>query len=105
MLAAMEDIRAKLKARNLPLIAMRIGLHTGNVVVGNIGSNSRFSYTAIGDAVNLASRLEGANKNYGTWLLISESTKRSLPDTWNLKPVDELTVKGKTEAVKVYTLA
>lgn len=104
MLSAMEEIRAKLKARSLPLIAMRIGLHTGNVVVGNIGSNSRFSYTAIGDAVNLASRLEGANKNYGTWLLISESTKLMLPDTWELKPVDELTVKGKTEAVKVYTL-
>lgn len=104
MLAAMEEIKAKLRARNLPLIAMRIGLHTGNVVVGNIGSNSRFSYTAIGDAVNLASRLEGANKNYGTWLLISESTKLNLPSTWQLKAVDELTVKGKTEAVKVYTL-
>jgi adenylate cyclase len=104
MLAAMEDIKAKLRERKLPMIAMRIGLHTGNVVVGNIGSNSRFSYTAIGDAVNLASRLEGANKNYGTWLLISESTKTKLPAKWNLKAVDELTVKGKTEAVKVYTL-
>lgn len=104
MLAAMEEIKAKLKARSLPMIAMRIGLHTGNVVVGNIGSNSRFSYTAIGDAVNLASRLEGANKNYGTWLLISESTKIKLPNEWDLKAVDELTVKGKTEAVKVYTL-
>ncbi|MDH4395384.1 MAG: adenylate/guanylate cyclase domain-containing protein [Limnobacter sp.] len=105
MLAAMEEIKAKLKALDLPMIAMRIGLHTGNVVVGNIGSDSRFSYTAIGDAVNLASRLEGANKNYGTWLLVSESTKIKLPGHWILKPVDELTVKGKTEAVKVYTLA
>jgi adenylate cyclase len=105
MLAAMEEMKAKLKERKLPMIAMRIGLHTGDVVVGNIGSNSRFSYTAIGDAVNLASRLEGANKNYGTWLLISESTKIKLPQNWNLKALDELTVKGKTEAVKVYTLA
>jgi len=71
MQQAMEPLVAALRSRGLPGIHMRIGLHTGRVVVGNVGSEQRFSYTAIGDTVNLAARLEGANKAFGTGILLS----------------------------------
>lgn len=103
MQAAMAVLAANLQARGLPAIAMRIGLHTGRVVVGNIGSHSRFSYTVIGDAVNLAARLEGANKAFGTGILLSDATASLLPAELGLRHLDTVVVKGKSEAVKVYT--
>lgn len=103
MQAAMEVLATSLQARGLPAIAMRIGLHTGRVVVGNIGSHSRFSYTVIGDAVNLAARLEGANKAFGTGILLSDATASLLPADLGLRHLDTVVVKGKSEAVKVYT--
>jgi adenylate cyclase len=103
MRAAMEGLVADLRAKGLPSIGMRIGLHTGTAVVGNVGSVTRFSYTAIGDAVNLAARLEGANKAFGTGVLLSETTARQLPPEVRLRPLDDVIVKGKTEPVRVYT--
>lgn len=103
MHAAMEGLVADLRAKGLPSIGMRIGLHTGTAVVGNVGSVTRFSYTAIGDAVNLAARLEGANKAFGTGVLLSETTARQLPPEVRLRPLDDVIVKGKTEPVRVYT--
>ncbi|MFO1262204.1 MAG: adenylate/guanylate cyclase domain-containing protein [Rhodoferax sp.] len=103
MQVAMDALVRELTARGLPPIAMRVGVHTGTAVVGNVGSSNRFSYTVIGDAVNLAARLEGANKAFGTGILLSEATACQLPASVGLRHLDNVVVKGKSQAVKVFT--
>nr|WP_315489127.1 adenylate/guanylate cyclase domain-containing protein [uncultured Rhodoferax sp.] len=103
MQIAMAALVQQLTSRGLPPIAMRVGVHSGRVVVGNIGSQSRFSYSVIGDAVNLASRLEGANKAFGTGILVSETTARQLPADIKLRLLDKVVVKGKSAAIAVFT--
>ena len=103
MQEAMQPLVADLRARGLPAVHMRIGLHTGRAVVGNVGSEQRFSYTAIGDAVNLAARLEGANKAFGTHILLSDATAAQLPPTIALRALDDVVVKGRSEPVRVFT--
>lgn len=107
--AAVDQFRRELPdlmglRKNVPDINLRIGLSTGEVIVGNIGSDTARSYTVMGDTVNLASRLEAANKSYGTSILITETTQRLADRFIETREIDRLTVKGKTEPVIVYEL-
>jgi len=84
-------------------IAVGIGINTGECVVGNMGSDERFAYTAMGDAVNLASRLEGQSKTYGVAIVIGEAMRQAAP-SWAALELDLIAVQGKAEAVRIYTL-
>jgi len=95
-------IAAELRARGLPPIATRIGIHRGTAVVGNMGSASRFDYTAIGDTVNLAARLEGANKAFGTHCLVSATAWADVGDEVLGREVGRVTVVGRAEPIRVF---
>jgi len=85
-------------------LAQRIGINSGEAVVGNFGSRRRFNYSAMSDAVNLASRLEGANKFYGTTIIASETTVAQAGDAFAWRELDAVRVKGRDQALKIYEL-
>ncbi len=109
MLAELDRVNRELAAeaaaegRGFQPIQIGIGVNTGECVVGNMGSDERFAYTAMGDAVNLASRLEGQSKTYGLSIIIGEATREAAPD-WAALELDLIAVKGKAEAVRIFTL-
>ncbi len=104
MQASLDGLRRLWDAEGKPLFHVRIGINTGEMVVGNMGGASRFDYTVIGDSVNLGSRLEGANKQYGTGIIISENTYQKVRGEAVVRELDMLVVSGKTEPIRVYEL-
>ena len=101
MLKAMDILNEEFKQRGWPPIKVGIGLNSGKVSVGNMGSEIRLAYTVMGDAVNLASRLEGITKEYGAAIIIGDETRKQLPDLI-AREVDKVRVKGKDIAVTIY---
>ena len=97
-------IREKWRSEGKPNVYVRIGLNTGEMVVGNMGGIGKFDYTVIGDSVNLGSRLEGANKQYGTYIMASERTQELVKEVFTFRELDLLIVKGKTKPIKVFEL-
>lgn len=100
----LTELNDKWKKKGLPELYTRIGIHTGETIVGNMGSSERMNYTVIGDSVNLASRLEGVNKRYKTKIIISESTYQFVRKDFIVRPIDYVIVKGKEQPIKIYEL-
>lgn len=86
------------------VLKMGVGINTGECIVGNMGSTRRFDYSCLGDSVNLASRLEGASKNYGVALLLGEETARLVASIYTVVELDRIIVKGRTAPSPVYTV-
>lgn len=100
----LSELNRQWELEKKPTFLTRIGMHTTDVIVGNIGSDEKINYTLMGDGVNLGSRLEGTNKVYKTWILVSESLQKHVCEKFLFRPVDIVAVKGKEEGVKIYEL-
>jgi len=104
MMSELRRLREKWAAEGRPDVNIGVGINTGDMVVGNMGSQMRFDYTVIGDSVNLASRLEGTNKEYGTNIIISEFTYEAVKDEIFCRELDAVRVKGKKYPVRIFEL-
>lgn len=100
----LKEMRGKMAFQGYPQLFVRIGINTGMVIAGNMGSQELFDYTVLGDAVNVASRLEGANKEFGTSIIISDPVFEKVKNRVCVRLLGTVKVKGKTEAVKIYEL-
>jgi adenylate cyclase len=104
MLEDLDDFNREISKENIPAFGMGLGINTGEVVVGNMGSTQRFDYTCLGDAVNLAARLEGQSKTYDVRIILGHRTAELVTDYYPVVELDTIAVKGKTIGVKVYTI-
>ncbi len=102
MVRTLETLNARWTAEGRPTLDIGIGINSGEMIAGNIGSRQVRSYTVIGDAVNLGARLEALNKDYGTRIIISDATRRLLTQPQTLRPLGSVTVKGRREAVDIF---
>ena len=102
--AASDALNTQFKAEGLAPFAVRLGIHCGEAVVGNVGSAERMNYTALGNSVNLAARLEGLNKEYGTTILVSEAVRKRIEYCFRFKAIASVIAKGMTTETQVYEL-
>jgi adenylate cyclase len=103
MVQAVTEFNKQLVALGKPPVGMGVGVNSGPILVGNIGSKYRFGYDVLGDAVSLTSRLEGQTKGYGVLLILGETTAELVKDDFTLLELDTIQVKGKTIGIKIYT--
>ncbi len=104
MMAKLKELNVKWAAEGRPPLDIGIGLNTAEVIFGNVGAAKKLDFTAIGDGVNLAARLEGTNKEFHTHIIISDSTRRELGDNAQVRPLGAIVVKGKTVGVEIFEL-
>jgi adenylate cyclase len=104
MLDKLRELQKNWEDEGIPSFDIGIGINSGDAIVGNMGSSSRFDYTAMGDNVNLASRLEGLNKIYGTNIIISENTYNVVKDKFETRRLDFVRVKGKKKSILIFEL-
>ncbi len=104
MMNRLKELQKKWEADGWPMVDIGIGVNSGDMVAGNMGSEMRFDYTVMGDSVNLGSRLEGINKEYGTNIVISQFTHEAVRDLLCCRELDSVRVKGKKQPIKIYEL-
>jgi adenylate cyclase len=102
MIGALQQMNVEWQSQGKPTLDIGIGINTGDMVAGNIGSDTIMSYTVIGDAVNLGARLESLNKEYGTRIIISEFTRARLKGQYDIHPLGDVVVKGKSQPVAIF---
>jgi len=102
MTRELDRLNTEWEANGRPRLDIGIGISTGDMVAGNIGSDTIMSYTVIGDTVNLGARLESLNKDYGSRIIISEATREALKGRYDIRPLGEVVVKGKSQPVAIY---
>ncbi|MFO0982449.1 MAG: adenylate/guanylate cyclase domain-containing protein [Planctomycetota bacterium] len=102
--SALQALRDRWQAEQRPQLHQRIGIVTGEVILGNVGSSTKKNFTVMGDSVNLASRLEGENKGYGTEILIDERTLAACGDAVTARAIAEVTVRGRQQPVRIFEL-
>jgi adenylate cyclase len=104
MQQVLDRMNADWQKRGIPALTMRAGVNSGQVVAGNMGTDRLFNYTIMGDCVNLGARLEGANKFYGTRILVGEATRNGIGDEFVFRHIDRATLKGKSQAIDIFEL-
>ena len=102
MIKTLHEMNAGGRREGKPQLDIGIGINTGDMIAGNIGSETIMSYTVIGDAVNLGARLESLNKDYGTRIIISEATRARLKGRYDIHPLGDVIVKGKSQPVAIF---
>lgn len=103
-ISRLDKLNVEWSNQGKPALISRVGIHMGEAIVGNLGSSERFNYTAIGDAINIASRLEQINKNYGTRIIVSDAVYQEIKDHFVLRFIDIVAVKGKLVSGSIYEL-
>jgi adenylate cyclase len=102
MIKTLQELNGEWAAAGKPTLDIGIGINTGDMIAGNVGSESIMSYTVIGDAVNLGARLESLNKDYGTRIIISDATRERLKGRYDIHPLGDVVVKGKSKPVAIF---